>query len=186
MRRRRRHGGDQGRRGGTAANHHHPLAAVIQVLRPKLGVHPATLKAGLSIKYRLMRLGVTVITTAQVQEPGGHLLHSTLVQQKGDVPATLRGGPVGAQYFATELNLRRDASLVCRGLDVAQDRGAVRNRFAFGPGFEGIAQGVHVGVGAHTGVAKQIPGAAQSGSRLHQLPTCLRAVCLQMPCCANA
>src|SRR6185312_13230641 len=50
--------------------------------------------------------------------------------------------------------------------DVVQDGRSVGDRPGVLPRAERVAQGVHVGVCAHTGVAEQVPGAADPLARL--------------------
>jgi hypothetical protein len=77
-------------------------------------------------------------------------------------------------------NLAIDAVSLCGVLQVAQDRGAVGDRLLAAPGPKAIAQRVHVGIRPHTGIAKQIPGAAKRVARLKKDEGFLRAVLLQM------
>ena len=86
----------------------------------------------------------------------------------------------------TEADIRVDA-VVARGLaDVAQDRWAVGDRLGLLPWPEGIAQRVHVGIGAHAGIAEKVPGAAAPLSSLEDRVALVRAVLLQVPCGADA
>jgi hypothetical protein len=43
-----------------------------------------------------------------------------------------------------------------------------RSRFFTNPGLEAVAQRVHVTVGAHAGIAEQVPGAADALAALEQ------------------
>src|SRR5216683_2743143 len=77
--------------------------------------------------------------------------------------------------------------VLARGLaDVAEDRGAVRDRLGVAPRAKRVAQGVHVGVRADTRVAEQIPGAARAAPRLEDRVALPRATRLQVARRADA
>ena len=69
--------------------------------------------------------------------------------------------------------------------NVTQDRGPVCHRFVVTPRSKAIAERVHVGIGAHARVAKEIPRAAHALAPLEYDETLLRAFHLQMAGSAN-
>ena len=66
----------------------------------------------------------------------------------------------------TKADVRIETEDARRLADVGEDRGAVGDRLGFLPRVEGIAEGEHVRVGTHPGIAKEIPGAADGLARL--------------------
>ncbi len=63
---------------------------------------------------------------------------------------------------------------------VLEDGRAISDRFLRCPGFEAVAEGVHVAVGAHAGVTKEIPGAAEVRSSLEDHVTAIGRQRLQV------
>src|ERR1051325_10607472 len=69
--------------------------------------------------------------------------------------------------------------------NVAQDCITVRDRPRIAPRSERIAERVHVGIGAHARIAKQIPSAAHRVAPFEYDETLLRALHLQVTGCAD-
>src|SRR5437588_1203160 len=85
-----------------------------------------------------------------------------------------------------EANLLVDA-VVGGGLaDVIQNPRALGDRLRLGPRPERIAERKHVGVGAHAGITKQVPSAADTVAALEDRVSLARAFLLQMIARANA
>src|SRR5579884_2195983 len=83
-----------------------------------------------------------------------------------DGPPRLLARPRGAHDAVPEPDVPVDAGLGGRLPDVLEDRGPVRDRLGLLPRPEPVAQGLHVRIGAHSWVAKQVPGAADTVARL--------------------
>src|SRR6202000_1977464 len=79
-----------------------------------------------------------------------------------DGPARIRRRPRGALDAVTEANLLVDTVLSGRLTHIAEDARAVRDRLRIGPRLERIAEREHVAVETDAGIAKQIPGAADT------------------------
>jgi hypothetical protein len=153
----RRHQGDGG---GAAPDHHHPLAGVVEVGGPRLWVHDPPAEAVHAREVGLVAAVVAVVAAAGEDEPRGDLDHLARVGAlRGDVPASVVAAPVGRGDPVVEPDVLVDAALGGGVLDVAQDRLAVGDGLVAVPGAEGVAQRVHVGVGADAGVPEQVPGA---------------------------
>src|SRR6478672_2496636 len=86
-------------------------------------------------------------------------------------PQGVGARPLGAPDDVAEPDPADDAGLLGRGADVAKDRRPVGDRLRVGPRPEAIAERVHVGIGAHAGVAEQIPGAADRRALLDDRET---------------
>ena len=71
-------------------------------------------------------------------------------------------------------------------MQVAANGGPIGNGLGGGPGLKGETQGVHVRVGAHPGVAEQIPGAAHGPTRFKHDHLELRALLAKVHRCAYA
>src|SRR5215212_5018291 len=78
-------------------------------------------------------------------------------------------------------------AILGRGLaNVIENGGPASHGFGFTPGAKAIAECVHVGVRADTGISKQIPGAADCFAPFEDDETLLRALSLHMAGAANA
>src|SRR6185295_16012959 len=73
-----------------------------------------------------------------------------------------------------------DAVLARRFLYVLEDRRAVGECFYVEPRLEAIAERMHVAVGAHAGIAKQVPRAADRVARFEQHERLCRALLAQV------
>ena len=78
----------------------------------------------------------------------------------GHRPARRRRVPGGGDDVVAVADVLVDAVLARGVADVVEDRLAVGERHVAAPRPEAVAEGVHVGVGPHAGVAEQVPGAA--------------------------
>ena len=68
----------------------------------------------------------------------------------------------------TEPDVGLDPLLAGGVADVVEDRGPVGNGPVAGPGPEGIAQGVHVGVRPDAGVTEEVPGSTDRLTALEE------------------
>ncbi len=89
-------------------------------------------------------------------------------------PQRLLRGPRRADDPVVEVDPAVDAVLAGGLADVVEDRGAVGDGGAVAPGAERIAEGVHVRVGADTGVAEEVPGAPDRLAGFEQRVALLR------------
>src|ERR1700722_1760629 len=76
-------------------------------------------------------------------------------------------------------DLALDAELLRRLLNVSKDRGSIGQPLRSWPRSKRVAQRKHVRVRAHTGVAKQIPGATELRTGLEQRKVLPRTVTAQ-------
>src|SRR5277367_1038748 len=73
-----------------------------------------------------------------------------------------------------------DAVVPGRIPDVFQDGRPVRDCLGFLPGFEGIAERVHVRIGTYAGIAEQVPGTPDGVASFEDRVIAARAVLLQV------
>src|SRR3546814_20784035 len=85
--------------------------------------------------------------------PYTSLFRSGVRANGGHVPACVSGGPLGADDAVLEADVGVDPLLGGRVLDVVPDGLAVHDHLAALPRPERVAEGEHVRVGAHAGVA---------------------------------
>src|SRR6185437_7011240 len=97
-----------------------------------------------------------------------------------DRPARIGARPCGALDLVTEADVPVDAVLG-RGLaDIGADGGAVGDRLGLDPGFEAVAERVHVRIRADARIAEQIPGAAYRVTPFEDGEALARALGLQV------
>ncbi len=108
----------------------------------------------------------------------------TVEEKKSDEPVTfnewLHVQVFGNGQKLVEPNLAIDSVLLRRLADVSKNRLAIGNRFRFLPGTETITHRVHVGIGAHARVSKQVPGSAAGATALDNREGLPRAFILQV------
>ncbi|CAB5068479.1 unannotated protein [freshwater metagenome] len=122
-------------------------------------------KAFSSGKFRSKAFAVVVITRAHKQKPtrkcdcaaGTYALNV-------NSPLRLFTRPLRAFHHMTKPDMTSNVEFVDCAVEIPQNIGPVSNSFCFGPRFKAKAQRVHVGVGAHTWVAKKVPRAANVGA----------------------
>jgi hypothetical protein len=166
----RRGGGHRGHQrdgGGAAADDRDAPAAVVEVRRPVLRVDDAAAELRFARPRGAVPLVVAVVTAAEVEHAAGEAPLGAGVGHR-QRPARLGRGPVGPQQAVAVADGRAEAMLAHGVLDVAADGFAVGQRPRTGPRAEGVAERVHVGVGAHAGVAEQVPGAPDPLAGLEQ------------------
>jgi hypothetical protein len=113
---------------------------------------------------RVARL-VVEVAAAQVEKAGRD--HDRFAVADGvHRPAGVLGGPGRALHLAPEADVPVDAGLGGGIANVAEDCRAVRDRLGLRPRPEPVAEGVHVGIGPHPGIPKQIPRPPDGGARL--------------------
>ena len=182
-----RHLWHQRHRRRPASNHHHFFTRVVQTLGPKLRMNDLPCKITLPGKIGLMGLRITVVAAAKIQKPSLYGAFSRIATAAQDhLPQRLLAQPIGFDDALAQAQLCSDLPFIRGALDVTQDIWAIGNGFALFPRHKVVAQGVHIRIRAHAGVAKKVPSASYRLPRLHNRPAFARAVCLQMPRCANA
>ena len=155
------HVGDQGRGGGTGAYDDNPLALVVQVLRPGLGVDDRPPEFVHTLPLGCIALLVAVVALAHPQEAGGEVRDvATVSALRLNNPVLVFAGPGGAQYLVLIANVLVDVVVLDSLSQVVQDRVGRGDRFAR-PGLEAIAEGVQVAVRTHARVTVLAPGTAE-------------------------
>ena len=142
--------------------------------RPVLRVHDPAAEPVDAREGRRVALVVAVVARAHEQEAAGQraLARPWSGPPRVTVQRASGARPLGVHDARPEADPRVHAVLTGGVADVVEDRRAVGDGRGTGPGPEGVAQGVHVGVGADAGIAEQVPGAAdrvaglQDGVRL--------------------
>src|SRR4029077_5257607 len=103
-----------------------------------------------------------------------------------DGPQRLLTRPLGGEDLVAEADVVLDPVLARGLLAVVADFLDGGGRVLVGPRLEGVAEGVHVGVGADAGIAEEVPGAADRLARLEDRVALAGAVPLQMGTGADA
>lgn len=86
----------------------------------------------------------------------------------------------------TEADLAVDAVGLRGFLNIAKNSRPIGDRFGLTPGPKREAERVHIGIGAYTGVAEQIPGAAERRTRLQDCVALAGTAALKVVCGADA
>src|SRR5262245_1031898 len=73
-----------------------------------------------------------------------------------------------------------DPVFACGVVKIIEDRRSISDRLLAAPGPEAIAKRVHIGIGADTGIAEQVPRTAKRFAPLQDDEGLFRAVALQM------
>src|SRR5205085_10364023 len=102
-----------------------------------------------------------------------------------DGPLRVVGAPRRAHDLVVEADLLVDPEVAGGLADVVEDRRPVRDRLRLLPRTEGVAERVHVGVGADAGVAEQVPGAADRLARLEDRERLARTAHRQVTACTH-
>ena len=180
------HRRDEGDGRGAAADDDDLLAGVVEIGGPLLRVDDAAAKAIGTGELRHVALLVVVVAGTHEEEGAGArgalarlaLLHLYC-------PTRLLGGPVRVNDSVAVANVSIDAVLLRRLFQIIEDVGTLGDRLLVGPGAEGEAHGVHIGVRPYAGVAEEIPGAAERLAAFHNEESLLGAVYLEMVGCAD-
>ena len=175
------HGRHQGHRGGATADHHHFLTAVVEVLRPLLGVYQTPLELiGAGEVRRVAGVVVVVAGAAEQELAGEDFAFTAAFVFHAHGPQTVAGGEVGVDHAALEINLVVDVVFGGGVGAVFADRRAVGEHLGLGPGAEVIAQGVHVGIRPDARITEQVPGAADALAALDQGKAAVRGLTAQV------
>ena len=174
------HRRDQRHRGGAAADHHHPLALVLGLLGPVLGMDDLPLEGLDPGELRRVALVIAVVAAAVHQEGRRERHRSAVVALRRHGPARFLTRPRRTDDTVAEAHLAIDAALARRRPHVVEDRLAVGDRLRRRPRPEAVAERVHVGVGADPGIAEEVPGAADRLARLEDREALARATLLQV------
>ncbi len=164
MRRPFRHRRQQRHRRGTAADDQHAFVGVIELFRPLLGMNHGTLEIGYAREVGRVAALVAVVAAAHEEKVAGELLgaigavHLERPGRRGRVPA-------GGAQAVVESDMRKDVVLLRRFPHVLPDGRSVGDGLRIPPGFEVVAEGVHVAVGADPRIAEQVPGPSDGIAR---------------------
>ncbi len=160
-------GGDEGDGGGTAPDDDDPLGAHVEVLGPGLGVYYEAGEVVHAGEVGQVSPVVAVVAAAGEQEAGRQVHGFAGVGAlRRDVPARVGARPVGRSHAVVEADVRVDARLGRRVLDILEDRVAVGDRLLAVPGPERVPERVHVRVRSDARVAEEVPRATDGTARL--------------------
>ena len=157
---------DQRDRRGPAADYHDLLAGVVQVFWPVLRMYDHAAELFDAGEVRGVALVVVVVAAGEEHEPAAVEPARAVVFDR-DRPGVGGGIPVCRADVAVELDVAVDAVLVCGGRHVLADVLGVGDAFLAGPRLPRKGQREHTAIGAHPGVAEQIPRAADLCAPLH-------------------
>ena len=181
-----RHGRNQGHCRGAAANDGNPFVAVIQIVRPQLGVHD---RAGEFFKTgKLGRIAsrITVVATAHKQQARPIPGFLTLAVARNCLPDGFCTQPAGRNDAHAEVDVVPHCVFIHRFIQIIEDRWSVRNCLGPGPGLKFETKGVHVTVGPYAGIAKKIPGSPDLLSRFDDAIPLFRTLFFQIAGSADA
>ena len=164
------HRGDQGDRGCAAADHDHPLAGPIDIVGPLLGMHDAALELLEAREVRHVAVFVVVVAGAHEEKVATQLQGLGALAVDVDRPGAVDRRPARAADAVAEADVPIDAELAHGLVQIGADGLGIADRPGGCPGLEAESEGIHVGVGADAGIAKEIPGAADVGACLEDCP----------------
>ena len=180
------HRGHQGHCGCAAADHDHPLAGPVDVVGPLLGMHDATLEGLDAREMRRVTVFVVVVAGAHEEKVAAQLQGLGALAIDVDRPGAVERGPARAADTVAEADVPIDAELAHRLVQIGADGVGIADRLGGGPGFEAESEGIHVGVGADAGIAKQVPGPTDVGAGLEDRPGLAGALILKVVSRADA
>ena len=133
--------------------------AIVQIVRPVLGMNDAALEPVHAWPIRPVALGVVVVAAAHEQK-GARVSDGSLFRAdlRLDGPERIGGGPRCTCDAVVEPDAAVDPVLFSGGLEVAQDGRTISNGPIAAPRSEAEPERVHVRVGANAGEAEQVPG----------------------------
>ena len=160
------------------------LPVDVEVLGPELRVHDRAgevLEAG---QQRVVAALVVVVAGARVEEPAGHRLLADLAVLAGDLERRASTARRRSTSRRRRPGCRSGSSRRCRAWPRCAGRSdRIDGPSAIGepvPRLEGEAEGEHVGVRAHPGVAEQVPRPADGVAGLEDRVRAVRALGLQV------
>src|SRR6266481_6492222 len=160
----------------AAADHHDSLARVVKILGPLLRMHDATAITLHPRPSRHVTLGVIVVAAAHVQEIGGELDRLAPCYPCFHRPSSLRRGPRRASHAMAIPNRSINPVVASCFANVVQYGGAVGDRVGLAPWPKLVSERVHIGIGAYSRIAKQVPGPAHGVSALQNGKALRRAL----------
>ena len=135
---------------------------------------------------RHVTLGVIVVAAAHVQEIGGELDRLAPCYPCFHRPSSLRRGPSRASHAMAIPNRSINPVVASCFANVVQYGGAVGDRLGLAPWPKLVSERVHIGIGAHSRIAKQVPGSAHRVSPFQNCKGLGRAVPLEIISSANS
>ncbi len=185
------HGRNEGHGGRPRPDHHDPLADVVEVLGPFLGMDDRPGEAFPASELRRVALPVAVVPGTHVEEPAGHgdealgSGHGVGVCGRHR-PSGVGAGPFGGRDPVSEADVAGQVVLGDRLPQVVQDDRSVGDRLLLLPRLEAEAQGVHVAVGPYARIPEQVPRAADVRPALQDGEGRARAPVLEVDGAADA
>ena len=167
------------------ADHHDVPVSTVQVTRPELRRYQRAAKLTKPGELGLVALVVVVITSAQIEKAAA-IEGSSLVRLRLYGPRGTPARPGGRRDAAAEADVLLDSILGGDRADIAADLFSRREDAGLCPGPEGITEAVHVGVGAHARVAKEVPGTTNRVPRFQNQEVYFWKSPSQSPGCADA
>src|SRR4029077_12971025 len=153
-------------RSRSAADHDDLLSSVVEIFRPMLRMDHASAEAFGAGKGGLVTCVVAVVASASVEKVAGVADGlAGLITLRFDNPARVFGRPRRRERALPESDVAIDAEFTRSIAHILQNARPVADVLNLLPWAEGISERVHVGVGAHAGIAEQVPSAANLRSR---------------------
>src|SRR6516162_9161910 len=163
----RSHRWDDGDGGGSAADDDDTLAGIVEIVRPVLRMDKATAIAQQAGIVGLVAGVVAVVTGAYVEKVASEVDGlGVFAGLDIEMPEAIAGRPCGGEHAMMKADAAVDGELTGSVAQVLQYGWAVGDGVGGCPCAERVAESVHVGVGTNTGVAEEVPGAAESAASL--------------------
>src|SRR5204862_4946482 len=139
-----------------------PLAVVVQILGPVLGVDDLAPEPIRAVEVRHVALVVAVVAGAREDEVAGEVQRLAGVSALDlNGPVCIRGGPHRPRDPMAVADRLVDAVFAGGVADVAEDRGAVGDSLRSGPRAEGGTEREHGRIGTNAGRTGEGPRYAQ-------------------------
>ena len=148
------------RRRSARTDHHHPLAGIVSLGIPQLGMDQQAAELLGSRPVRHVGRLVVIIALAHPQEVAGEIGAGPVAASRPHRPELVRARPQGLADAVAIVNVRGDAVFLDHLAHVFTDRPAAGDRRA-NPRLEPVAIGIKIGVGPDPGVLVGCPGPAE-------------------------
>ena len=168
----------QSDRRGAAADHQHFAPRDVETLRPELRMHDFAPKGAQARQIGAIGAVIAKISGAD-RDMAASDVYAPLWRVGLQGPQAVARIPRGGEHAGAKADRLVDAKILGGAANIGEDRGAVGDGVAAGPGLKTIAEREHVGIGAQSGIAEQIPCAAQRVSRLQDREARPRGLALQ-------
>src|SRR5580693_6124544 len=100
---------------------------------------------------------IVIVAAAHVEEAADKLRGVSIRARGFNGPSGFLRGPRRARDLMAETDFAVDAIFACRFAEIVEDVWAVGDRLRSAPGAETVAERIHIGIGAHSRIAEEVP-----------------------------